>query len=159
MAENLQNEASEWKTGESDPADFTGDAVAEVLKSADEEEVKRVQGADERKGVQSAAESRLKALADEDADDEDDSDDSDDDSSEDEDDNKQDPSETDGLPDPVKSDDLPDPSADDYDALQDPSVPSSVIAEAVMQELKGSDGKKSPTLDTCRDAYKDRQKS
>jgi hypothetical protein len=118
----LQSDPSEWKTGESDPKDFTAEAVVEVLKNADDDERKRVQSADERETVKN-----FDPNAEEDSDD--------------------------GTVKEVDYDDLPDYKDEAYDPLQDPSVPSSVIAENVATELKVLDGK-SPTLNACREAYK-----
>jgi hypothetical protein len=61
-----------------------------------------------------------------------------------------------GQPEEVDADDLPDPKEEGYDPYQDPSVPSSVIADIVAAELAGGEGS-SPTLDECRKAYKEQQ--
>lgn len=48
-----------------------------------------------------------------------------------------------------------DPTDPQYSPYQDPAVESSVIADVIVLELEG-DGK-SPTLDECRRAYKERK--
>jgi hypothetical protein len=136
VAENLNSNPSDWVVGESDPSDFTADAVAEALKDASDEEKQRVaeaEGDDGRKGVLSATEE---------------ADDSDESKSDSED------KEDDGVVDYSKLD----PSDENYTPYQDPAVGSSVLADVIVNELAGGDGK-SPTLDACREAYKDAQKS
>lgn len=133
----LQSNPSEFKTGESDPKDFTVEAVEEVLKNADEDERKRIQESDNRETVKNWSE-----------------DDGSGDPDESEDTSSAPNLEEDGTVKAVDYDDLPDPKDENYDALQDPSVPSSVIAEVVQTELKVLDGK-SPTLDECRKSYKE----
>lgn len=52
---------------------------------------------------------------------------------------------------------LQNPKDKGYSPYSDPSVPSSAVAEVIVQELGGGKKGKSPTLDACRKAYKDRQ--
>lgn len=148
MAENLNSNSSDWKVGESNPKEFTADAVVDVVKTAEKEEVERIGNAerygddDERSTVIAAVDSRYSELNE--SSDDADSDDSDDSDSDDSDDGVVDYSEL-------------DPKDEKYTPYQDPAVGSSALADVIVLELEGVG--KSPTLEACRSAYKEAQKN
>lgn len=130
---SLKSEASEWVAGESDPAEFTADAVVEVVKSADREELNRIGNAESngesRPTVLSAAQYRSAELGSPPVDDNDNDEDTEDE---------------------VDDEDVE--VDEDYDPYKDPDVPSSAIAQVIAAELAGGEG--SPTLDAVREAKK-----
>lgn len=156
MAENLNSNASEWETGESNPGDFTADAVVEVLSNADDEEKSRVKELEEQGEERSTV---LEAASGEDSGD------------------GGDQPEPKGAPtqeahnealkkpmsergdgegsEAVEDMSKLDPTDPRYNPYHDPAIGSSTLADDVVRELRGSD--KSPTLEACREAYKDAQ--
>lgn len=129
---SLQSKASEWKSGESDPSEFTAEAVADVVsdEKTSDEEVSRIAGADDRQTVQNAVEARSGS-----------GDESDSESSD---------SEPGVSPDYAKADDTPIEELDIDEILGDTKVDSSVLRETILLETAG--GGESPTLDAIREA-------
>lgn len=129
---SLQSKASEWKSGESDPSEFTAEAVADVVsdEKTSDEEVSRIGAADDRQTVQNAVEARSGS-----------GDESDSESSD---------SEPGVSPDYAKADDTPIEELDIDEILGDTKVDSSVLRETILLETAG--GGESPTLDAIREA-------
>lgn len=132
---SLQSKASEWKSGESDPSEFTAEAVADVVsdEKTSDEEVSRIAGADDRQTVQNAVEARSSSA--------DEGNKSDSESSD---------SEPGVSPDYAKADDTPIEELDIDEILGDTKVDSSVLRETILLETAG--GGESPTLDAIREA-------